>query len=190
MQSQHARFTARPRPQCLRFRTPARRPAASSPGARRFADAWSWCDVAPQAGDTLVRNTLRNGTKIRDIEKDAAARGIYTSFCGYFHVIPQEHKLTGNQFWYSDVPGRYAQWQQRGVKATVQSLATLPTAWLTAYNDYFAENGWEDAPAPGTAKERAFAPAAGRGAAAAAADDGGRRAPHWYSVRPPLVLAA
>ena len=53
--------------------------------------------IARQAGDTLVRNTLRNGRPIRDIERDAAARGEYTTFCGYFHVVPDKHKLVGNE---------------------------------------------------------------------------------------------
>jgi hypothetical protein len=30
----------------------------------------------------MVRNTLRNGTTIRDVERDVKARGIYTTFCG------------------------------------------------------------------------------------------------------------
>lgn len=34
-----------------------------------------------QAGDTLSRNTFRNGTVLRDIEAPDA-RGQYTSFCG------------------------------------------------------------------------------------------------------------
>jgi hypothetical protein len=34
-----------------------------------------------QAGDTLSRNTYRNGSLLRDIEA-ADARGMYTSFCG------------------------------------------------------------------------------------------------------------
>jgi hypothetical protein len=53
--------------------------------------AWSY-----KAGDTLVRNTLRTGRLITDIEADAAARGVYTKFCGYFHVAPATHKLVGN----------------------------------------------------------------------------------------------
>lgn len=53
---------------------------------------WSY-----KAGDTLVRNTLRNGRAITDIEKDEAARGEYTRFCAYFHVDPSKHKLVGNE---------------------------------------------------------------------------------------------
>jgi hypothetical protein len=48
-----------------------------------------------QAGDTLVRNCLRNGAPIKDIERDEAARGLYKQFCGYFHVTPATHKLVG-----------------------------------------------------------------------------------------------
>ena len=54
--------------------------------------AWSY-----KAGDTLVRNTLRSGRPIRDIERDGEARGEYTSFCGYFRVDPARHKLKGNE---------------------------------------------------------------------------------------------
>jgi hypothetical protein len=73
----------------------------------------------------------------------------------------------------------------------VRPLAQLPPGWLVAYNDYFAENGWEDhpkaaasspAPAPplGAARERAFRP---RAAATAAAGRWGG-APHWAGARP------
>lgn len=41
---------------------------------------WSY-----KAGDTLSRNTYRNGTVLRDIEL-SDARGAYTEFCGYFEV--------------------------------------------------------------------------------------------------------
>jgi hypothetical protein len=41
---------------------------------------WSY-----KAGDTLSRNTFRNGTAIRDIESPEALGG-YTDFCGYFEV--------------------------------------------------------------------------------------------------------
>lgn len=50
-----------------------------------------------QAGDTLVRNTLRGGKPITDIENDEAALGDYTDFCGYFLVDPAKHKLKGNE---------------------------------------------------------------------------------------------
>jgi hypothetical protein len=39
------------------------------------------CAPVLQAGDTLSRNTYRNGSLLRDIEA-ADARGMYTSFCG------------------------------------------------------------------------------------------------------------
>lgn len=41
---------------------------------------WSY-----KAGDTLSRNTYRNGTRLHDIELPEA-RGHYTEFCGYFEV--------------------------------------------------------------------------------------------------------
>jgi hypothetical protein len=41
---------------------------------------WSY-----KAGDTLSRNTYRNGTAVRDIER-ADARGSYTEWCGFFEV--------------------------------------------------------------------------------------------------------
>lgn len=41
---------------------------------------WSY-----KAGDTLSRNTYRNGTAVRDIEL-AEARGAYTEWCGFFEV--------------------------------------------------------------------------------------------------------
>lgn len=43
-------------------------------------NTWSY-----KAGDTLSRNTYRNGTLLQDIER-ADARGAYTQFCGYFEV--------------------------------------------------------------------------------------------------------
>lgn len=39
---------------------------------------WSY-----KAGDTLTRNTYRNGTPISDVEQ---ALGAYTDFCGYYEV--------------------------------------------------------------------------------------------------------
>jgi hypothetical protein len=41
---------------------------------------WSY-----KAGDTLSRNTYRNGTALRDIEM-ADARGAYKELCGYYEV--------------------------------------------------------------------------------------------------------
>ncbi|KAI8467855.1 MAG: hypothetical protein J3K34DRAFT_479949 [Monoraphidium minutum] len=160
---------------------------------------WSY-----KAGDTLVRNTLRNGTYISNIESDELARGAYTEFCGYFFVEPSKHKLAGNAFWYSDLPKRFSRWAKHGIASSVTPLSLLPAGWLMAYNDYFAESGWEDPPqrespprgkpwsledALAAGKERAAAPApvsagAGRGRAAA------RRAPHWYSSRPAAGAAA
>lgn len=43
-------------------------------------NTWSY-----KAGDTLSRNTYRNGTVLQDIELPEA-RGAYTQFCGYFEV--------------------------------------------------------------------------------------------------------
>lgn len=43
-------------------------------------NTWSY-----KAGDTLSRNTYRNGTALRDIE-EPEARGQYTQFCGYYEV--------------------------------------------------------------------------------------------------------
>jgi hypothetical protein len=42
--------------------------------------SWSY-----KAGDTLSRNTYRNGTLVRNVERPDA-RGAYTAFCGFFEV--------------------------------------------------------------------------------------------------------
>jgi hypothetical protein len=65
--------------------------AASAPPAPSRAPP------APQAGDTLTRSTLRDGAPLRNIERDPGARGVYTKFCGYFHVVPTTHRLAGNE---------------------------------------------------------------------------------------------
>ncbi|KAI8471778.1 MAG: hypothetical protein J3K34DRAFT_227144 [Monoraphidium minutum] len=165
--------------------------------------AWSY-----KAGDTLVRNTLRNGSTIRDIENDPKARGIYSMFCGYFAVVPATHKLVGNQFWYSSLPSRYRTWGTNGVRGAVAPMPKLSDAWMAAYRDYFAETGWEDGEdGPGGAgggyagygregprthgaysnKERAAAAAAagGRRGGPGGAGASAPRPPHWYSVRAP-----
>lgn len=47
------------------------------------------------------------------------------------------------------------------MRGDVKPLPQLPPGWLVAYNDYFAESGWEDAPQDwGAAKERASVPPA------------------------------
>jgi hypothetical protein len=94
---------------------------------------------------------------------------------------PPKNKTAINrpQFWYSEVPARFSYWRQHGIHGSVRPLAQLPSGFLIAYNDYFAESGWEDAPktrkvALAGAKERAFVSARARrqeevAAAAAAA---------------------
>lgn len=59
-------------------------PAVSSYAMRagRLDSYGSW---SYKAGDTLTRNTYRNGTEVRDIEL-AEPRGAYTEWCGYFEV--------------------------------------------------------------------------------------------------------
>jgi hypothetical protein len=63
-------------------RPPVREGMGAALNPRRRPDTAPPPPPAPQAGDTLVRNTLRDGTPITDIERDAVARGDYTEFCG------------------------------------------------------------------------------------------------------------
>jgi hypothetical protein len=107
---------------------------------RRLEPDGTW---AYKAGDTISRNTLRNGTKIRDVESPVV-RGAYTDFCGYFQVWPETHKLRGNDYWYSNLPSRLTNWKNLGVKYTVTPLARMSEGWSVAYRSYFWDAGWED----------------------------------------------
>jgi hypothetical protein len=100
-------------------------------------------DMLLQAGDTLSRNTFRNGTLIKDVEMPEA-RGSYTMFCGYFAVQPDTHKLVGNSYYYSNLPARFKLWRDAAVHGSVVTLSAMSPAWLAAYKSYFADSGWED----------------------------------------------
>ncbi len=86
------------------------------------------------------------------------------------------------QFWYSELPNRYARWKKHGVRGSVKPLAQLPPGWLIAYNDYFAESGWEDEPRRG-----GFSAA---GASAAAASAAAKAAAHAKERAGPVAKGA
>eukprot|EP00879_Flechtneria_rotunda_P005992 GHRR01006301.1.p1 GENE.GHRR01006301.1~~GHRR01006301.1.p1 ORF type:complete len:341 (+),score=86.96 GHRR01006301.1:251-1273(+) len=124
---------------------------------------WSY-----KAGDTLSRNTYRDGTPLTDVEVPAA-RGQYTHFCGYFDVDPETHKLRGNSYYFSNLPARFKLWRDVFVQGHVVGLSAITPAWLAAYRSYFADAGWEDG-LDSSPKEAARLPTI--------------RHPHTYSVRP------
>lgn len=132
---------------------------------------WSY-----KAGDTLSRNSYRNGTLIRDIEA-ADARGAYTSFCGYFEVNPDSHKLVGNSYYFSNLPARFKLWRDVAVKGSVQTLDKISPGWLAAYKGYYADAGWEDGLYHRSQAARMAMPTSRNGH------------PHTYSVRPMSVEA-
>lgn len=66
-----------------RGRTPA--PPAPGPSFWRLDADGTW---GYKAGDTLSRNTYRNGTRVRNVERPDA-RGAYTAWCGFFEVMRQ-----------------------------------------------------------------------------------------------------
>jgi hypothetical protein len=48
-------------------------------------------------------------------------------------VQPHTHKLKGNNYYFSSLPGRFKLWQDLRVKGTVTPLPTISPAWLAAY---------------------------------------------------------
>lgn len=137
---------------------------------RRLEPDGTW---AYKAGDTLSRNTLRNGTKVRDVESPVV-RGGYTEFCGYFQVWPETHKLRGNDYWYSNLPSRLTNWRNLGVKYTTTPLARMSEGWSVAYRSYFWDAGWED-----------LQPVVSLDRLESARLPARPKAPHWQSIKHP-----
>jgi hypothetical protein len=48
-------------------------------------------------------------------------------------VWPETHKLKGNNYYFSSLPGRFKLWQDLKIKGTVTPLPALSPAWLAAY---------------------------------------------------------
>jgi len=92
---------------------------------------------ANKPGMLMSRRTFTNGSRITDVEHPDA-RGSYTEFCGYFEVFPQTHKLKGNGYWYSEIPQRFEEWGEVGVKhAPPRPLLKVSQAWRYAYTKYW-----------------------------------------------------
>lgn len=88
---------------------------------------WSY-----KAGDTLSRNTYRNGTLLHDIELPDA-RGSYTQFCGYFEVscrtsVTNRSRLLSNwQSWADTVVAFCMRGQQLRCKLCHTVSGCLPS---------------------------------------------------------------
>lgn len=53
--------------------------------------------------------------------------------CIVSQVFPDRHKLKGNNYYFSSLPGRFKLWQDLRVVGTVTPLPIISPAWLAAY---------------------------------------------------------
>jgi hypothetical protein len=57
-------------------------------------------------------------------------------------VWPETHKLKGNNYYFSSLPGRFKLWQDLKIKGSVTPLPSISPAWLAAYRYVLATHSW------------------------------------------------
>ena len=105
----------------------------------RFDNDGSW---ANKPGVLFPRRIYgSNNAKITDIE-DAAVRGRYTEFCGYFEVFPETHKVAGIDSSMSlRLLTRFQAWGDAGLWTASTPLDRISRGWRMAYKDFWQPAG-------------------------------------------------
>ena len=122
---------------------------AVSPGIRygdyhfwRLDSDGSW---ANKPGTYLPRRTYGDNAKITDVE-DAAVRGRYKDFCGYFEVFPETHKVKGSNYWSYNLPDRFEAWEKADIRRASTPLDRISRGWRLAYKEFWQTESFDEIP--------------------------------------------